>query len=89
MKVLQRKALPLALGMKVTESMLDEDEVEVRARNASRGRSTSTNSAGRTPSSRKSSVTSRDDPEMGQFSAGKTCTCDHIRRWSYRGQFFS
>lgn len=32
MKVLQRKALPLALGMKVTESMLDEDEVEVRAR---------------------------------------------------------
>ena len=35
--------------------------------NASRGRSTSTNSAGRTPSSRKSSVTSRDDPEMDNF----------------------
>ena len=34
---------------------------------ASRGRSTSTTSAGRTPSSRKSSVTSRDDPEMDNF----------------------
>lgn len=34
---------------------------------ASRGRSTSTNSAGRTPISRKSSFTSRDDPEMDEF----------------------
>ena len=35
--------------------------------NASRGRSTSTNSAGRTPISRKSSFTSRDEPEMDEF----------------------
>ena len=35
--------------------------------NASRGRSTSTNSAGRTPVSRKSSFTSRDDHEMDEF----------------------
>lgn len=34
---------------------------------ASRGRSTSTNSAGRTPISRKSSFTSRDDLEMDEF----------------------
>lgn len=34
---------------------------------ASRGRSTSTNSAGRTPVSRKSSFTSRDDHEMDDF----------------------
>ncbi|CAF9907026.1 MAG: hypothetical protein ALECFALPRED_003045 [Alectoria fallacina] len=34
---------------------------------ASRGRSTSTNSAGRTSVSRKSSFTSRDDPEMDEF----------------------
>lgn len=34
---------------------------------ASRGRSTSTNSAGRTPISRKSSFTSRDDHEMDEF----------------------
>ena len=34
---------------------------------ASRGRSTSTNSAGRTPTSRKSSLTSRDGPEMDDF----------------------
>lgn len=34
---------------------------------ASRGRSTSTNSAGRTPISRKSSFTSRDDHEMNEF----------------------
>ena len=34
---------------------------------ASRGRSTSTNSAGRTPTSRKSSFTSRDEPEMDDF----------------------
>ena len=34
---------------------------------ASRGRSTSTNSAGRTPISRKSSFTSRDDYEMDEF----------------------
>ena len=35
--------------------------------NASRARSTSTNSAGRTPVSRKSSFTSRDDHEMDEF----------------------
>jgi len=34
---------------------------------ASRGRSTSTNSAGRTPTSRKSSFTSREEPEMDDF----------------------
>ncbi|KAL9102299.1 MAG: hypothetical protein Q9163_002544 [Psora crenata] len=37
------------------------------ATSASRGRSTSSTSAGRTPSSRKSSLTSRDEPELDDF----------------------